>query len=243
MVLSSEGSTRSVGLAGHRADGRRSDRRYVPRLAYVRAQPFYAESVYVELLKGGLLAPFDTYLAEILRDGIYTQRSTGQHIEFEYSRLVADFERSFGAGMVVLVAYRPERKATAQSVEFLGYLGKLRGELHIKGLVNVKPRVNESLTLDGVIDHLYGLASKKRPENLGIFADDLNARFSLLSYENVVRFYERFAEENRAVNARFGIEIPFAKIGDVPSPDDPRFVRARRHRETFGRIIETLGLL
>jgi hypothetical protein len=113
----------------------------------------------------------------------------------------------------------------------------------VKGLVNPVPRVNESLTLRGVIEHLYALASKAVPVGLGVFEDDLDARFSLLSYENVVRFYERFAEGNREINARFGIEIPFAKIGDVPPPDDPRFARAQRHREIFGRIIAALGLL
>jgi len=217
---------------------------YVPlALAYVRAQPFYAESVFVELLKGGSLESFDRYLQEILRDGSYVHPTSGQRVEFDYARFVAGLEASFGAGMVVLKAYRPERKPTAQPVEFLGYLGKLRGELHVKGLVNPVPRVNESLTLRGVIEHLYALASEAVPADLGVAEDDLDARFSLLSYENVVRFYERFVEGNREIDARFGIEIPFAKIGDVPPPDDPRFARAQRHREIFGRIIAALGLL
>jgi hypothetical protein len=217
---------------------------YVPiAVVYLRAQPFYAESIYVELLKGGLLVSFDAYLDEILRTGVYVQPGSGARVEFEYSRLLAAFEVSFGAGMVVPMAYRPERKPGAQPVEFLGYLGRLRGEMHVKGLVNSTKRVNESQTLRDVVDRLYALAEGRPPANLGIFEDDLNARFSLLSFENVVRFYERFAEDNRALGARFGIEIPFAAIGDVPSPDDPRFARAQRHREIFGRIIETLGLL
>jgi len=217
---------------------------YVPiAVVYLRAQPFYAESVYVELLKAGLLSSFDAYLAEIVGGGAYVQPDSGARVEFEYSRLVSGLESSFGAGMVVPMAYRPERKPGAQAVEFLGYLGRLRGEMHVKGLVNSTSRVNESQTLRGVIDRLYALAGGRPPANLGIFEDDLNARFSLLSFENVVRFYERFAGDNRSLNARFGIEIPFAAIGDVPSPDDPRFARAQRHREIFGRIIETLGLL
>ncbi len=216
--------------------------RYVPvALVYLRGQAFYAESIYAEMLKSGYLSPFDLYVEEIMRTGSFFQKFSGQVIEFQYSRMIAQLEAHLGAGMVVARAYRPGQDAKTLPLEVLEMVGHLSGNLHVSGLLQPW-YANASLTLREALD-LLRLHSKAPPPLPDLPDAELDARFSLLRFEDVVHFYERFAQDNRDLNARFGIEIPFAKITDVPASDDPRFVRARTQREAIGRIIAALGLL
>ena len=214
---------------------------YVPvALVFLRGQALYAESIYIEMLKGGFLTLFDWFAAEILRTGEYVQKASGQHIEFVYSRMIAQLESHFGAGLVVPRPYNSGLAAKKLPLEVLEIVGRLRGDLHVKGLMQPSHE-NTSLSLRAVLRILRRF-SRVPPDMPDLPDAELDARFSLLTYEDVVRFYERFAEDNRDVNERFGIEIPFAKISDVPAADHPRFARARIQREAIGRIIERIVL-
>lgn len=218
------------------------ERGYVPvAIVYLRAQPYYAESVYAEMIKGGWLTDFDAYLASIVRDGAFTPPGSARTMTFDYPRLVAQLETAVGAAIVR--AYRSGASDDALPRDFLTMVGGLRGSLKVDGLKNPMPRANESQTLRQLIASLYAIAG--RPEELppDVAPGELDQRFALLTRGDVSRFFRRFGEGNAAVDARFGITIGFSTPADVPPREDPRFARARRHREILGRIIETLGLL
>jgi hypothetical protein len=244
VVLSSEEFQMLVPRAGalDAIAGGLRERGYVPvAIVYLRAQPYYAESVYAEMIKGGWLTDFDAYLETIVADGAFTPPGSTRTMTFDYQRLIAQLEAPFGN--VIARAYRSDASDDALARDFLQLVGGLRGSLKVEGLKNPMPRANESQTLRQLIASLYAIAG--RPEELpsDVAADELDERFALLTRGDVSRFYKRFADGNAAINARFGIGIPFAAASDVPAREDPRFLRARRHREILSRIIAALGLL
>jgi len=215
---------------------------YVPvAIVYLRPQPYYAESVYAEMVKGGWVTDFDAYLETIIAEGAFAPADSARVMTFDYRRLIAQLEAPFGN--VIARAYRSDASDEALPRDFLRLVGGLRGSLKLEGLKNPMPRANASPTLRQLIASLYAVAG--RPEEMppDVAAGELDERFRLLTHGDVSRFYERFADGNAAVNARFGISIPFVASSDVPPRDDPRFARAQRHREILSRIIATLGLL
>lgn len=215
---------------------------YVPvAIVYLRPQPYYAESVYAEMIKGGWLTDFDAYLKTIIVDGAFTPAGSARTMTFDYQRLIAQLEAPFGN--VIARAYRSDASDEALPRDFLQLVGGLRGSLKVDGLKNPMPRANASPTLRQLIASLYAIAGRPEEVPPDVAADELDKRFALLTRGDVSRFYKRFSDGNAAINARFGISIPFAAPSDVPPPDDPRFARAQRHREIFGRIIAALGLL
>ncbi len=206
-------------------------------LVYLRSQTNYAESMYVELLKGGWITQFESFLAEILRDGAFSQKSTGQAIEFQYSRMMGDLERHFGPGMVIPRVYREGLAAKTLPLEVLEMVGRLLEGLHVKGL-SIPSNRNASLTLRGLLLTLQLHARGKDLEIPDIPDAELDARFSLLGYEEYVQMFARFAGDNLDLKARYGIEIPLCGIADVPPSDAPRFAHARSQREILRRVVD-----
>ena len=151
---------------------------------------------------------------------------------FDYEALMAKLEGTFGPGEAVARAYRPDLDSAAIFRDFLGVVGNLRGGLKVQGLKNPMPRVNESQTLRQLIASIAAIAPEKH----------LDARFGLLTYDDVANAFERFRGGNAALNQRFNIEIPFANDAHAPRRDDPRFERAPGQRALLGRIIDALGL-
>jgi hypothetical protein len=216
---------------------------YAPvAIVYLRAQPFYAESVFAEMAKNGYLVDIDAYLAGILADGHHTPPGSGRSMMFDYEALMAKLEGTFGPGEAVARAYRPDLDSAAIFRDFLGVVGNLRGGLKVQGLKNPMPRVNESQTLRQLIASIAAIAPEKHLE-LSHYPDaELDARFGLLTYDDVANAFERFRGGNAALNQRFNIEIPFANDAHAPRRDDPRFERAPGQRALLGRIIDALGL-
>ena len=211
-------------------------------ITYLRAQPFYAESVFAEMAKNGYLVDIGVFLDEILRDGHHTPPDSGRTMMFDYEALLRQLEVTFGQGNAVARAYRPELEAEAIFRDFLWVVGKVRGQLNVQNLTNPLPRANESQTLRQLIASIAAMAPEASLE-LSRYPDaELDARFSLLTYEDVSRSFERFRAGNAAIDERFNIEIPFATDAHAPRRDDPRFARAPGQRELLSRIIDALGL-
>jgi hypothetical protein len=219
-------------------------------IVYFRAQPYYAESLFSEFAKGNYHLNLESFFETIVTDGFFEPPGSNRRMQFVYSRIVEQADAFAGVGKTVVRAYHPEREATAIFDDFLRTVGRLRGELRIDGLSNPLPRTNESYTFVQLLEAIHkiivpqdgGIAQDERPWLSGlpdIAEDVLNARFSLLTHADVVRFLDRFADDNRALNERYGIDIPFTGPQDLPSPSDSRFVLARIHRNILSRAIDT----
>jgi hypothetical protein len=198
---------------------------------YLRPQPFYAESLYAEFLKGGKFPDFSEYVDEIVRNGVY--RSA---FAFEYGKLVDAFEAAFGTGSVVVRPYAGGRDPQQLFRDFLTVVSAFRGPLDLRGLRNPLPTMNESYTLAELLAEVHRLASERAGSPLAPDAGEFlkvyepavderlrDARFAFLTREDAIRMLERFRHDNVALSTRFGVVLPFVSLGDVPAEDDPRW--------------------
>lgn len=228
-----------------------TDRGYsIHPIVYFRAQPYYAESLFSEFAKGNYHQDLASLFETIVTNGFLEPPESKRRMQFVYSRIVEQADAFAGIGKTVVRAYHPEREATAIFDDFLRTVGRLRGQLRIDGLSNPLPKANESFMFVQLLEAIHkiivpqggGIAQGERPWLSGlpdIAEDVLNTRFSLLTYADIVRFLDRFADDNRALNERYGIDIPFTGPQDLPSPTDSRFVLARVHRDILSRALDT----
>lgn len=218
-------------------------------IVYVRAQPYYAESLFAELAKGGYNQSLESFYEMVLTNGYFDPPGSNRAMHLVYSHLAGLLDQFADPGASVVRAYHPEREPEYVFNDFLRTIGKLRGALRIDGLTNPLPRTNESLTFSQLLEAIYKIIATTnaktiegiRPWLVGLpemSEDTLNARFSLLTRDDMENFLERFDADNRAVNAQYGIDIPFTGPEHLPTPEDPRFALARIHRDVLTRAME-----
>jgi hypothetical protein len=236
MLLGAQGRLEAI------ARGFRS-RDYRPvAILYLRPQGEYAESLYAEFLKGGRLTDFRSYFDEILETGAFLSADARQ-TTFQYSQLIEGLAEVFSPSDVVIRPYRGGRKPEALFADFLNVIAHVSGTPIGGNFDNPMPRANASLTFRALADRVCTLAGgkldletffKRRYPNVG--SSLLDKRFSLLTQRDVARFRERFAEDNRRVNAMCGAGLPTAN--DLPDDGDRRFERAEIHREILAALFD-----
>lgn len=219
-------------------------------LAYVRPQAAYAESMYVERVKHDHIKKIDEYVNEIVETGRYTGSTLP--IDFRYTRLLAPFEEVFGKENVIARPYLGSRDLSRIFLDFLTVIAGL-ANVYQDATIDVEianPIVNESLTFMRLLGYTF---TRLRPasdvpetmfEFAALYAPELptawfEQRFALFSREDYVRILESVKPDNRAMAQRYNILIPFVSEGDVPSPNDPLWEKARIERAIYDRFLET----
>ena len=223
---------------------------FTPRiLLYVRAQAEFAESIYVEQIKHGSARRLPDVLHEIWQDGTY--RLDLRTIPFRYEQIVERFEAMLGPGSVLVRPYARAGDTFAIFRDFLAALQLLApGFVPPRdGLELAHPRINESLTFGALLAYAFvhlhpeiGLPDDPTPFFSEHAADVppawLNERYALLSRDECLRFVRVFDDENRRLEARYGIAIPGARTGEIAPDDAPLWERAQLERAVYDRLFD-----
>jgi hypothetical protein len=218
---------------------------YEPAAVIVlRAQPDYLESIYSEIAKTSFASNFDDLIEQTVRDGHFMTPNYTFPFDLAYTTVIGRLEAIFGLGNVVARAYRRDRNLDFGHSDFLSVVAHLRGGLRLENARNPLPSTNERVTL------LQLLANTVRTRGGTFDAEtfvrehfphfdeaDLARPFFLMTRADRRRLLSRFAADNAAINARFGIEIPFVSEADTAMSDADE-TRAREHRTLLGAVLQ-----
>ena len=216
-------------------------------LLYLRAQGEYAESIFVEQIKHGLVRDFGEVLGDIVRNGVY--RLDDRTIAFDYFAMSERFAASVTAEHVLARPYGRSAPTLAIFQDFLSSLARLAPSFTPPGALELAhPRINESLTFGALLAYAFvhlnpeiGLPDDPAPffaEHVpDIPAPWLNERFALVTRDDYRTIVESFAKSNRLVEERYAIRIPGTRAEDIVDAGAPIWERARVERATFDRCI------
>jgi hypothetical protein len=208
---------------------------YRPRIVvYVRAQDEYAESLYAELVKHGMLLPFASFLDAVTGAGVvWYDRAWA--FRFEYTKLASRFAAVFGSDAVIVRAYRDDGAAGSIVPDFLDAIG-----VAPPAAAAAEPPVYENmrLTTGGVIEQLFrNTAAHLHDAGLAAAGAELVARdphaasepFRPLTPRDRERVGARFAGDN----ARLAQRWPAARIAERRRAVRLEPERARGARRLF----------
>lgn len=226
---------------------------FVPKvLVYLRAQPTYAESHYVERVKQGHIVPLKSYLEQILGEGRYAQPDSDIRLEFDYARLLAPFLEILGRENVMVRVFKANQAVGHVFQDFTQALALLSPAFAATPFsLRVKhPRENDSLSFYQL---LATAQMQLAPEEYERYKDEplafrdafaadvspvfLDSRYSLLSREEWLALLDRFGTQNVSIGNEFGAEIPFRTSVDIPPPNDERWLKAELERAVYDRNI------
>lgn len=177
----------------------------VSLVVYLREQPGYAVSLYLELLKHGLAATFDEFLEEIVGQGIVRWKSWA--FPFCYRTFL---ERLPGDVPVIV---RPYDAGGSTVGDFLSLLALTSADLGI----GPEPRLNSSLPTSAAFLEFYLNRTNRRAQvtdNLKAAIEKAFGRGVLaLSPASRAALIARFSESNRFVESRYNIAGPALDIG------------------------------
>lgn len=221
---------------------------FTPRiLVYLRAQPPYLESHYVERIKQGFAVGLDPFVAQVLGHGFYEQPNSKIRVEFQYTRLLAPFIEVFGRENVMVRVFGASHDVGHVFQDFMQALAKLSPALaQTPFALSVKrPRENESLSFYDLLQRTrltidpdaseLGTVAFARTFAPDVDAELLAARYSLLLRSEWVSLLDRFGEDNERIAAEFGAGIPFRTPADVPAADDARWAKTELERAVYDR--------
>jgi len=222
------------------------DFEYEPTAVIVfRAQPDYLESIYSEIAKTSFPSNFDDVIEQTTRDGHFTTPNYTFPFELTYTTVVARLEAIFGVDNVVARAYLPARGLAFGHSDFLNVVGRVRGGgLQLENVRTPPQSANERVTLLQLLANM--VRSRGATLDAATFVRDhfshfdeaeLERPFSLITRDDRLRLWSRFAADNAAINARFGVAIPFVSEADIAmSHADEK--RALEHRALLAAIIQ-----
>jgi hypothetical protein len=210
----------------------------------LRAQPGYLESIYSEIAKTSPALSLDDLIRQATRDGHFTTLNYTFPFDLMYTAVVGRLEVIFGVGNVIARAYRPDRGLDFGHADFLGVVAHLRGGLQLENARNPLPSANERVTLLQLLANIvrtrganFDLKTFVREQFPHFDAAEFTRPFFLITRADRVRFLSRFAADNAAINARFGIFIPFVSEADIAMPDADE-TRAREHRALLAAVLQ-----
>lgn len=223
-------------------------------IVYVRAQPTFAESLFIEYVKRNLVHRIEPYLETILHTGVFNPATLDAPVAFTYSALLDPFTQAFGKGNVLLRPYRADREPNYLLADFLAAIGTLCGAtIAFETLRNPMPVVNQSTTFRALLATCYDYArqfgsSLPDPERLiaehTLPTDEhlLDGRPHLITRADALAFLERFREDNRHVSIAHATLIPFISRGDIPPASHTTWDRARVQRALLALAFERWGV-
>lgn len=219
-------------------------------VVYLRAQAPYAESMYVERIKHDYVRPFRGYLDRILHDGLYVPDGSPIHIEFEFTRLLAPFVNAFGRERVVVRPYVSAGDSLNIFRDFLAVLAAIDPVSNQSTQLSVPdPRANDSLSFHALLEAAHRALEAHRTtghtllEEIHALApattgELLSSRVRLLQREEFETLCDRFASDNRRLEAEFGIALHGAERDAIAPPDDAGWKLARAQRDLFDRLLD-----
>jgi hypothetical protein len=203
----------------------------------LRAQPDYLESIYSELAKTSCASSLDDLIDQAMRDGRFRPLDYTRPFDLTYTVVVERLEAIFGVGNVAARAYRPDRGLDFGHREFLNIVALARGGLQLNNPCIPLPSVNERVTLLQLLTNIVRTRGATFDAEIFVREQfphfdeaDFAHPFSLMTRADRVRFLSRFAADNAAINARFGIAIPLVSEDDIAMSDieETRALRAPR---------------
>jgi hypothetical protein len=102
-------------------------------LVYLRAQPWYAESLYGEINRERRIMGVDAFFDGIRTNG-YLENAPGQRFLFRYSTLIDGFAGVVGADNIIVRSYASGKPADWLFNDFLRVLAHVRGGLSLNGI-------------------------------------------------------------------------------------------------------------
>jgi hypothetical protein len=210
----------------------------------LRAQPDYLESIYSEIAKTSSASSLDDLIEQATRDGRFTTLNYTFPFDLAYTAIVARLEAIFGLGNVVARAYRPDRGLDFGHSDFLSVVAHLRGGLQLEHARNPLPSTNERVTLLQLLANIVRIrgatfdAETFVREHFPHFdRADFVRPFFLITRADRRRLLSRFAVDNAAINARFGIAIPFVSEADIAMSDADE-TRAHENRALLAAVLQ-----
>jgi hypothetical protein len=218
-------------------------------LLYLRAQAEYAQAIYIEGSKAGMLIDYAAYWAEILDRGTYVPDPRVVN-RFEYGPLVDGFAGAFGAERVVVRPYRTGADPDLLLREFLALIGA--GDLPFETLL--KPAsLNVSPSIFQVLFGMYATVKARDAS-----APDPNAlvrahfpgedgrvflkKFDATPEADIRRALDRFRDDNRRIEDRYGARVPFQSETDLRPRDAAAWEGVRKHRQLLDAAITAWGI-
>jgi len=209
----------------------------------LRSQPDYLESIFAEIAKIGSVSSIEDLIDQAAVDGRFTPVNYPRAFELTYTWTIARLEAIFGIRNVIARAYRPDRGLDFGQMDFLGVIARLRGGLRLETTGNIALSNNQRSTLLELLSNI----ARFEPGNVDVEAcirerfpaydrADLGRPFSLITRADRLRLLSRFAADNAALNARFGIVIPFVAESDIRMSDADD-LRAREHRMLLAALL------
>ena len=201
----------------------------------LRRQDTYAESLYVEYVKGGFIEPFSDFIHSTIEHGRFSASETAPVMAFEYSTMLAPFLDVFGRENVIVKPYRVTTDPQALPSAFLQIVSALRGGLSLTNLGNPSPFENASLTFGQFVAHILH-ARGERTREVVIPGDLLDSPIALLMYRDAVALATRFLMDNERIQSEFGCSIDLPTASTIPLSDDPHWDRATRNRRILAEL-------
>ena len=208
---------------------------YRPRIvAYVRSQDEYAESLFAELVKHGMLTTFDSFLADVAEHGL-VRYDQAWAFRFDYAKLLDRFAAVFGADAMIVRGYRNDAAPESLIQDFLDTVGVERPSAATGAAT--RSSENRRLTTGGVIERIFrNTGAWLGDDRLSAAGAELVARHPLaagepfrpLEPDQRTRIRARFAGENAAVARRWPSAASIARPGSATG-FEPQRARAARH--------------
>jgi hypothetical protein len=209
---------------------------YRPQIvAYVRSQDEYAESLFAELVKHGMLATFDSFLADVAEHGL-VRYDQAWAFRFDYAKLLDPFAAVFGADAMIVRGYRNDAAPESLIQDFLDTVGGVERSSAATGAAT-RSSENRRLTTGGVIEHIFhNTGTWLGDERLTAAGVELVARHPLAAGEPFrplepgerTRIRARFASQNAAVARRWPSAASITRPGSATG-FEPQRARAARH--------------
>jgi hypothetical protein len=207
-------------------------------LAYVRPQGAWAESLYGERVRQATPAPFfSDYVAAIIANGGYSDDDVHLRLPLDYTKLLEPFARVFGPESIAVRPYPSGGDHSELYRDFLSALAELHPPIASSRVRLIARRsANESLALFQLLETALpgaDAASLAKSAFPSLPGDRFLERFRLISREETLALLARFAPSNRALEAAYGIRVPFIDESDLAPADAPIWETARLHRSVY----------
>lgn len=233
------------------ADGLRSADLDVTVLVYLRSQAAWAESIYGERARHSMYAtmPVATYVDNIIEHRGHLATPPSGLLPFDYSEMLGPFADAFGKGAIIARAYPVGTEPTALYNDFLSAIAKMYPPATASGaqLVIQSERIHDGLsfaellrlTFERTYPSVHGdpvpeLMLRFRNES----SDFWSKRFRLLSREESLAITRAFADNNKQLEAEFGLHLP-SDERDLPAPADARWETARKQRAIYEECLKS----
>jgi hypothetical protein len=171
-------------------------------IVYLRDRVSYMESLYAELTRHGPVASFRTFVETILRDGTFVFRDRWIYT-LEYAGLIAPFVDAFGTGAAIVRPYPPGRRDASLATDFFEAIGlPFADAAEIPTLARENERADMAETVFRLRAYLRATRGAEMPD---VAFDEPNAPFAPIDGGDIDRIAARFAEDDRALEARYGV--------------------------------------